>query len=520
MAEKRAGRAARRRGAATGVDQPPWQQLSNPLPPVDLISADEVEAIHDTALVILAEIGMKVLGAEARGILAAAGAEVDEAEAQVRFDPAMVMEKMAHAPERFTFRARNPDRSVRIGGPDLLLCSVGGPAFVADADGTRRAGSYADQCDYMRLTHALNIIHQEGGGAFEALDLPEGSRHLDLYFAELTLTDKSWTPWCLGAERSRDALEMMAIALGEDLETLTAGDPVFSCIINTNSPLQLDQPMSEGLIEMARHGQCITVTPFTLAGAMAPVTLAGAIAQQTAEALAAMVLAQCVRPGCPVIYGGFTSNVDMRTGSPVFGTPEYVQATRMSGQMARRYGVPFRSSNVTTAHKVDAQAAYESQMALWGAVTGGAHLIKHCAGWLGGGLTASKEKMILDAEMLQMIAATFSAPEVSRETLAMEAVREVGPAGHYFGAAHTMERYQTAFYTPLISYWGNYENWRESGQPDIAARAGAVADRLLEEYEAPPLETGAEDALRDYVARRKRDIHGPRAATEVGAPQP
>ncbi len=475
--------------------------------------------IHRTALRILEDVGMKVLSAEARRILAEAGADVDEADQRVRFDRGLVMGRLALAPERFRFRARNPVRDVRIGGPDLLFCSVGGPAFVADASGRRRAGTYAEQCEYLRLIQSLNIVHQEGGGAFEALDLPDASRHLDLYFAEIVYTDKTWTPWCLGAERSRDALEMMCIAMGEDVETLTERDPLFSCIINTNSPLQLDQPMSDGLIEMARFGQCITVTPFTLSGAMAPVTLAGALAQQTAEALGAIVLVQCVNPGCPVIYGGFTSNVDMRTGSPVFGTPEYVQAAQISGQMARHYCVPFRSSNVTAAHRVGAQAAYESEMALWGAMTGGAHLIKHCAGWLSGGLTASKEKIILDAEMLQMLAATLSPPEISEASLALDAIAEVGPAGHFFGTAHTMERFKTAFYTPLVSYWDNYENWIESGTPSLVERAGAIAERLLAEYEQPPLDGDVEEELRDYVARRKREIHGASAQTGVGAEQ-
>ena len=237
---------------------------------------------------------------------------------------------------------------------------------------------------FSELVQSLNIIHQEGGGGFEALDLPAETRHLDLFYAEITLTDKNWQPWCMGRSQTTDALNMAAISLGKSVEDLCEV-PVFAGIINTNSPLQLDIPMAEGLITMAEHGQAAVITPFTLAGAMSPVTIAGALAQQHAEAMAGIALTQCVRPGVPVMYGGFTSNVDMKTGSPAFGTPEYAQAAQASGQLARHIGVPFRSSNVNSANTNDAQAAYESMMSLWGAMTGQAHMINHAAGWLGGG---------------------------------------------------------------------------------------------------------------------------------------
>jgi trimethylamine--corrinoid protein Co-methyltransferase len=251
------------------------------------------------------------------------------------------------------------------------------------------------------------------------------------------------------------------------------------------------------------------ITPFTLAGAMSPVTLAGAIAQQHAEAMAGIALTQIVRPGVAVMYGGFTSNVDMKTGAPAFGTPEYTQAAQISGQLARRLGVPFRSSNVTAANTNDAQAAYESQMSLWGSLMGGAHMINHAAGWLGGGLTASFEKLIIDAEMLQMMAAYFEPPEVSEATLALDAIREVGPAGHHFGTAHTLERYETAFYTPLLSNWENHETWIERGSIDAPRRANQIWHQLLDEYEQPPIDPGIDEALRDYVERRKREGGAP-----------
>ncbi len=500
----REGRGVRVAGA---IRQRPWRQPKFSYRPIEILSADAIEAIHRASLTILETTGMKVLDGEARRLFGEAGATVDESAMVVRLDRGLVEEKLALPPSRFTLHARNPARRLEVGGAFTFFSAVGGPAFVDDLERGRRAGTYAELCDFFRVVQSLNILHQEGGGAFEPLDLPESSRHLDTHYAQLTLLDKNWQPWGLGAERARDGLEMAAIALGVAREELWR-TPVFTCIINTNSPLMLDVPMAEGLIEMARHGQAVVVTPFTLAGAMAPVTLIGAIAQQNAEALAGIVLTQCVRPGAPVMYGAFTTNVDMRTGAPAFGTPEYVQAAQISGQLARRYALPYRSSNVTTAHAVDAQAAYESEMALWGAITAHAHLVNHAAGWLGGGLTASFEKLILDAELLQMMAAWLEPPSVDEASLALEAIAAVGHGGHFFGAAHTLERYETAFYTPLLSDWDNYDNWRDRGRPEAAIRANRIWKQLLAEYKQPPLDPAVEEALRDYVARRKRRIEG------------
>jgi len=485
--------------------QRPWSQLRLPYDPIEVLTADQVEAIHDAALTILEEIGMRVLDAKARALFARAGADVDEGTMQVHFDRGMIEALVATAPAEFTLIARNPERNVEMGGRNAAYSSVGGPAYFSDLDRGRRTGTYADQCDYLKLVQSLNVLHQEGGGPFEAQDLPAGTRHLDLYYAQITLLDKNWQPQSLGRDRATDALEMAAISLGktrEELVDLT----VFTCVINTNSPLQLDVPMAEGLLTMAEHGQPTVITPFTLAGAMSPVTLAGALAQQHAEALAGISLAQIARPGVPVIYGGFTSNVDMKSGSPAFGTPEYTQAAQASGQLARRIGVPFRSSNVTAANAVDAQATYESAMSLWGAMMGGAHLINHAAGWLGGGLTASFEKLIIDAEMLQMMAAYFEPMEVSEASLALPAIRDVGPAGHFFGTAHTLERYETAFYEPLVSNWDNYETWLEAGGITATQRANTLWKQMLTEYEKPPLDPAIDEALVDYVARRKVEL--------------
>ena len=504
---RRARGGARSDRVSGGISQQPWAQVRYRSAPTDVLSADQIEAIHNASLTILEEIGVKVLGSEARQYFEKAGAKVDHGEEMVWMDRGLVEESLRLPPSSFTLHARNPARNVQLGNDCAIFASVGGPAFVSDLDRGRRQGTYAETCDFIRLVQSLNIIHQEGGGPFEALDLPQESRHLDLHFAQITLTDKNWQPWGLGADRARDGLEMAAISFGCSREDLI-GKPVFTTVINTNSPLQIDDPMGEGLIEMARHGQPVIITPFTLAGAMSPVTLVGALTQQNAEALAGIVLAQSVRPGTPVIYGGFTSNVDMKTGSPAFGTPEYTVAAQATGQLARRYGIPFRSSNVTASNAVDAQAAYESQMSIWGAMTGHVHLLNQGAGWLGGGLVASFEKLIVDAEMLQMMAAIQQPIEVTDDSIGLDAIRDVGPSGHFFGTQHTLERYETAFYTPLVSDWDNYENWSDRGSEDTAQRANRIWKQLLAEYEQPPIDAGIEEALKDYIARRKEEIHG------------
>lgn len=501
---RRPGRAHRTVGK---INQRPWKQLKYEYDPMEILSAEDVESIHQAALKILKDVGVVVMAPEAREAYASAGFDVDESTELVRFDPELVESLIAKAPSEFVLHARNPERNITIGGKNAVFTSTGGPAYCMDMEGGRRDGTFAEACDWLRLVQSLNILHQEGGGGFEPLDLPAPTRHLDLFYAQITLLDKNWQPWGVGHEQAMDALEMAAIMLGKKREELV-DTPVFTCIVNMNSPLQLDIPMAEGLIAMAQHGQAVVITPFTLAGAMAPVTLAGALSQQHAEAIAGIVLAQIIRPGNPVIYGGFTSNVDMKSGSPAFGTPEYAQAAQISGQLARRLDVPFRTSNVTAANAPDAQAAYESQMSLWGATTGHGHLIMHAAGWLGGGLTGSFEKLIIDVEMLQMMAAYNEPPAVDLESLAFEAIEQVGPGGHHFGTEHTQQRYETAFYSPILSNWDNYDTWMERGQITAEQRANQIWKQLLKEYEQPPLDPAIDEALKMYVEKRKREING------------
>jgi trimethylamine---corrinoid protein Co-methyltransferase len=492
---------------SAGLRQLPFATLRNRYRPVALLSADQIEAIHNASLRLLAEVGMEVLHEESRRIFRLGGAKVDEATWRVRCDPGLIEEQVAKAPPIFTMLARDPAKNLTVGGDHLVFTAVGGPAFVSDLDRGRRAGSYADMRDYIKVIHQLNVIHQEGGCPLEPTDLPSESRHLDFYEAVLTLTDKSWQCWALGGYRVRDAIAMAAIANGIPPDAID-GKVIAGTVINANSPLRLDIPMGEGLVELARAGQATVATPFTLAGAMSPVTMMGALVQQNAEALFMIALTQLVRPGAPAVYGGFTSNVDMRTGAPAFGTPEYAKAAMASGQLARRYGLPYRSSNVTSSNCVDVQAAYESGMSLWATIMGGVNMIEHSAGWLEGGLTASFEKLIVDAEMLQMMREFLQPLDTSEVEEAMAAIAEVGPGGHFFGVGHTLARFEKAFYSPLLSDWRNFETWEESGALDGTRRANVIWKELLRSYVEPPMDAAIKEALHDFVERRKREIAG------------
>jgi trimethylamine--corrinoid protein Co-methyltransferase len=450
---------------------------------------------------------MRFLEARSRSVLRHAGADVDEATGIVRFDPSLIEEVIAAAPAEFELQARNPARNLHIGGNHIVFSSVGGPAFCSDLGAGRRPGTFGEMCDFLRLVQSLNIVHQEGGGPFEAMDLPAETRHLDLYLAQARLLDKNCQSYALGRERTIDSIEMACIALGTDREAL-AESPAVLAIINTNSPMQLDVPMTEAVFELAAAGQACCITPFTLAGSMSPATLAGTLVQQTAEVLAVATLAQTIRPGAPIMYGSFASNVDMQSGSPALGTPEYAKAAQASGQIARRLRLPFRSSNTTVSNCVDAQAAFESEMSLWGSVMGHANLVNHAAGWLEGGLTASFEKLVIDAEMLQMMAEYLAPIAINEDELAVDAIAEAGPGGHHFGTSHTLARYESAFYVPILSNRQNFEAWQDAGSPDIAERAHTIWTQLLAEYQQPPLDPAIDEALVDYVERRRPALAG------------
>jgi trimethylamine---corrinoid protein Co-methyltransferase len=350
----------------------------------------------------------------------------------------------------------------------------------------------------------LNTTHFFGGYPVEPIDIHASVRHLDATYDTLTLADKPIHVYSLGAQRNRDCIELVRLGRGISDETLEREPSIFT-IINTSSPLRLDHPMAQGILEMSRRNQVVCITPFTLAGAMAPVTIAGAVVQQNAEALLGMTLTQLVRPGSPVIYGGFTSNVDMQSGAPAFGTPEFMRAAMLGGQLARRYKVPYRSSNVCAANSLDAQSAYESVFSIWGAVMGGVNFMMHGSGWMEGGLHAGYEKMILDAEMLGMVESFLEPIGMTNDDLGLDAMREVGPGGHYFGAQHTQERYRTAFHKPMISDWRNFESWEEAGSPTAYDKANKIWKSLLATYEPPPVDEACVAAMADYVGRRKAE---------------
>jgi trimethylamine--corrinoid protein Co-methyltransferase len=489
-----------------GFNQLPFAPLSNPYAPMEIISADQVETIHQASLEILRDIGLRVENATALKLLTDLRADVDHDNFHVRFDPALIEESLRDLPTEFTIHARNPEKTVRMGGNSIVFASVCGPSFVSDLDQGRRAGTHHDMENFVKLTGSLNILHHEGGSGPEPLDLPPASRHLDMMYAQITLTDKGWQPsWLNTASRARDCIEMAKIALQTDDEGLKQRPAIIGGL-NTNSPLLFDQGQADGMRIFAEAGQPVHITPFTLAGAMAPATVAGAVTLQNAEALGCIALTQAAVPGAPTFYGHFTSNVDMRTGSPAFGTPEYAQSVIMSGQLARRYRLPLRSSSTTASACVDLQATYESDMSINACVQAHVNNVMHAGGWLEGGLTCSFEKLILDAELLQMQAAFLQPVAIDEDSLGLEAIAEVGPGGHFFGSAHTMERYENAFYQPILSDWRNFETWQEDGGHNATQRANTIWKQLLQEYQKPPIDAAIEEELQAYMARRKQEI--------------
>jgi trimethylamine--corrinoid protein Co-methyltransferase len=501
MRETRRGR----RGAAGAViAQLPWERVANPYAPLEMLTPDQMQDLHDTSIRILKELGIKVMGENARDLMRSAGAKVDS-DGVVRLDESIVDNALATVPRQFTLTPGNPARQVHFGGRDLVFGLVAGPPNVHDRINGRRAGNLEDYRNFIRLAGHFNVIHMIGNQVTAPQELPANTRHLDTYLANLTLSDLSFHCTAIGRGRAMDGIRMMAIARGATLDDM-ARAPGVTTIISVNSPRLLDDAMGDGLIAMSQHGQPVTITPFTLMGAMTPVSLPAAMAQQNAEALFGVVLTQLVRPGTPVMYGAFTSNVDMRSGAPAFGTPENAKANVIAGQLARRYGLPYRTSNANASNTVDLQAAYETAMATWGAVLGGANLIYHAAGWLEGGLTASYEKLILDVEILQNMVEFLRPLKWDADELGFDAIRDVPAGGHFFGAAHTMARYEHAFYQPLLSDWRSYENWAIAGAKDAAQRATDLWQQALAEYEEPVIDAGRREELEAYVAKRREEI--------------
>jgi len=509
-----AGRRPRRRPSTVSTLAPDnrsrrYRALRSPFEPWRIFSDDRVEALHNAALRILEELGLKVLSADARGRFRVAGATVDDATETVRIDRGLVAECLARAPREIKLHSRNPVREVALDGNSVVFGPVSGPPHIMDIAGGRRPGTLTDYANGVRLCQAFEVIHVLGA-VTEPQDISVACRQLEMLHAQLTLSDKIPHTYCRGRAQVADCFEQVRIAHGLSEEAFR-DTPCTYTIINTNSPRVLDTPMADGIIDFALAGQVQMITPFTLAGAMAPITIAGALTLAHAEMLGGLVLAQITRPGAPVVYGSFTSNVDMKSGSPAFGTPEYFKAQIGAGQMARFVGLPWRSSNATASNAPDAQGAYESQMSLWGALAGGANFIYHAAGWLEGGLSASYEKFILDIEQLQMLAETLQPVGATDDDFAVDAIAEVAPGGHFFSAQHTMARYRDAFYSPLVSDWRNYGAWSEDGGKTATERAAAIWRSTLETFTPPPLDAAIAEALEAFRRRRIEEGGAPPA---------
>ena len=503
----RSGNAGRRGSAA--ISQMPWRIPVNTDRPTEPLNEEGIQAIHNGAMQILEEIGIEILNAEALEIFREAGATINGENVRVSRD--FIMEMIAKAPSQWTLTPRNPDRQLPVGGNNILFGNVSSPpSYWTINSGGKKTGTREMCKDFIKLSQYFNCIHFIGGYPVEPQDIHASIRHLDVLYDKLTLSDKVVHTYSLGKERVEDVMEMVRIAGGHSHEEFEA-DPKLYTNINSTSPLKHDEPMLDGWMRMARRNQGLIVTPFTLAGAMAPVTMAGAVAQSLAEGLIAVALAQYIRPGAACAIGTFTSNVDMKSGAPAFGTPEYMRATQMTGQMARFYSLPMRSSGVCAANVPDGQSMWETSNSLWASVQSGTNLVYHAAGWLEGGLIASPEKFVMDCEILQQIQRYFE-PAITATTpddIAVEAIRAVGNDGHFFGIQHTQDRYTTAFYQPFLSDWRNYEAWEAAGGTWTAERAHNVYKAIIDEFEAPAMDEAIREELQAFVARRKEEGGAP-----------
>ncbi len=492
---------------STGPTLAPIPRLTNRFPPLEILTAEQVERILDAAFRVLEEAGLEIRSAAAREVYRRAGALVDESTQMVRLGRDIVQAHLTHAPERFVLHARDAARHLHVGDNVVNFGPVTGAPHINDLEGGRRYGDIEAFRNILKLTHVLGVLHWQGGIVVEPVDLPVTTRHLAMYQAHIECSDIVWAARGIGGVQAQDAIAMSAIEHGCTVEQL-ASRPTLMTVTNVNSPRRVDEEILENIMVMASHGQCVVITPFTLMGAMAPVTLAGALVQQTAEALSIVTLCQMLRPGAPCVVGGFTSNVDMRTGSPAFGTPEYVHAVLAGAQIGRRLRLPVRTSAVNASPVVDAQSTYETAFSLQAAILSHSHLINHAAGWLEGGLSASLEKIVVDAELLRNWAEMLKPVSFDDDDLAVDAIKAVAAGGHFFGEAHTLARYERAFYRPLLSDWSNFENWTEAGSRNATVRATGIWKKALAEFVPPPLDPAVKEAINDYVTRRTRELGG------------
>jgi trimethylamine--corrinoid protein Co-methyltransferase len=476
----------------------------NTLKRYEILSDEQVQQIHDQAMLILQEIGVDFLHPRSLDILRQAGLKVEDQ--RVRFDRAFIEEQVAKAPATFEVQARNPKNTVTIGGDYMVNAPVYGPPFITDLDRGRRGATIADFTNFDKMAQATPQIHCAGGTIVEPEDLPLETRHLDMVYSHIRWTDMPYMGSVISEEGARDSVEMSSILFGgrANIEKTAA----LLALVNVNSPLRYDDRMLGALMTYAEARQPVIVTPFLMAGAMSPMGLAGTLAQQTAEALAGIALIQLIRPGAPCIYGSFLTNIDMQSGSPAFGTPESALGILASAQMARHYRIPFRGGGALTSSKTpDAQAAYESMMCMWPTLLGGVHFVLHAAGWLESALLASYEKFIIDVEALRMFEwMLVKGMPFDEEAFAMDGIREVGPGGHHLGSEHTMRNYRTGFYRPWISSTENYDRWQRMGSRTADRVANEKWKQLLKDYADPGIDSGVEAQLQAFIEVRKEEI--------------
>jgi len=494
-------RRRRGRGAPpTKTRAPDYRRLRNPLPPMDVFSADRIAAMHNASLDVLERLGIKVLLPAARAVFRMAGARVDDTTEMVYIGRDIVATALATAPKSFPLIAGHPDRDQVMELGSMIFQPGAGCPHATDLERGRRPGTEQDFRELISLTQHFDVLHMIPP-LVEPQDVPIHLRHYAMTLGQMELTDKVPFIYSRGTGQVTEAFEMLQIARGLSDADFAGASHCYT-IINTNSPRQLDIPMALGVMDFARAGQMAIITPFTLMGAMAPITVAGAITLSHAEALAAITLGQLVNPGAPVCYGTFTSNVDMKSGAPIFGTPEHFKASLAAGQLARHIGLPWRCASGSAANLGDVQAANETQFGTWGCLLAGATVTLHAAGWLEGGLSVSYEKLVTDVEVLQMVAELCIATPAEEAEIALDALEEVQPGGHFFGAAHTMERYQTEFYEPVVADFANIGTWEERGGIDATQRATGVWKGILRDFIPPPNDGNRLEALRIYFANR------------------
>jgi trimethylamine--corrinoid protein Co-methyltransferase len=500
-------RATPRRRNVSQLIQASWGQAANWFPFVESVGPQDVELIHISAIEILEELGIRCSVKEAQDYFAAAGAIIDRSTGVIRVGREIVEAALSTVPSRFHLMPRNPQRAVTLEQGRFATAAVMGPPNCTDLLRGRRSGSMSDFNELLQLTQVFNSVHMNGWPV-EPLDVEVRYRHLDAALSMLTLTDKVPYLACQSQQRIHDVLNLCAIARGDSLDQLTETPGVFS-IINTNTPLQFDIPMTVGIIEMAKFRQPVLITPFIMAGASTPATIASAMTLNTAEVLFGVALGQLVNPGAPAVFGCAAMNIDMKTGAPAMGFPDMHRCTLIAGQLASRYRMPMRSSNFCSANIPDFISGVESTASVFSALMAGANVIMHAAGWMENGLCTSFEKFVLDCEIMQMAGHLLEHTSITPETIALEEIESVGAGGHFFGTDRTIATYETAFYRPLISSTQNYGSWLEAGGKSSSERATRVWQEALKSYEKPRLEPERMEALREFVSRRREEGGAP-----------